>query len=425
MIKLPKKLAILGMGYVGTPLAAQLAKHFEVIGFDINSKRIKELNKNIDNTNQIDFKKNLKSKNLNFTNTEEDLSSCEWFIITVPTPVNEDNTPDFGALINASKLVAKYIKKDSVIIYESTVYPGATEEICVPVLEENSSLKFNEDFFCGYSPERINPGDSEHTIRTIRKITSGSNQKTLDKVDELYSLIIDAGTHKVSSIRIAEAAKVIENTQRDINIAFINELTKIFSKMGLDTHEVLEAAETKWNFLPFKPGLVGGHCIGIDPFYLSFKAEQLGYYPEIILSGRKINDSMSHFVFSEVKELMEKKKLKLGYSSKVLILGVTFKENCGDIRNSKVLDLIKHFTDIGAEVDFYDPYADQIEVKKQFGIEGLKKLSKSKLYNAVILAVGHKEFLEMSLNLKDLLADEGIIFDVMGLLPKDLVDGRL
>ena len=425
MIKLPKKLAIVGMGYVGTPLAAQLANHFEVIGFDINSKRIKELNENFDITNQIDLKNYLKPKNLNFTNKEEDLSSCEWFIVTVPTPVNKDNIPDFGALISASKLVAKYIKKDSVIIYESTVYPGATEEICVPVLEENSSLSFNKDFFCGYSPERINPGDSEHTIRTIKKVTSGSNQETLDKVDELYSLIIDAGTHKVSSIRIAEAAKVIENTQRDINIAFINELTKIFSKMGLDTHEVLEAAETKWNFLPFKPGLVGGHCIGVDPFYLSFKAEQMGYYPEIILSGRKINDSMSYFVFSEVRELMEKKKFKLDYSSKVLILGVTFKENCGDIRNSKVFDLIRHFTDIGAEVDFHDPYADQIEVKKQFGIEGLKKLSKSKLYNAVILAVGHKEFLEMSFNLKDLLVDEGIIFDVKGVLPKDLVDGRL
>ena len=339
MIQLPNKLAILGMGYVGTPLAIEFSKHLEVIGFDISSSRITELNNDFDKTHQLDLKNNNSNNSIKFTDDEKELSSCDWFIITVPTPVNKDNVPDFKALVSASELVATYIKKDSVVIYESTVYPGATEEICVPILEKYSSLKFNKDFFCGYSPERINPGDTEHTIRKIKKITSGSNLKTLNKVDDLYSLIIDAGTHKVSSIKIAEAAKVIENTQRDINIAFINELTKIFSAMNLDTHEVLEAAETKWNFLPFKPGLVGGHCIGVDPFYLSYKSEELGYYPEIILSGRKINDSMSSFVFSRIVDLMNKKNQDLNPSSKVLVLGAAFKENCSDIRNSKVFDM--------------------------------------------------------------------------------------
>ncbi len=424
-MKLPEKIAVLGMGYVGTPLAIEFSKHFDVIGFDINRKRIEELKAGIDSTNDLDSAELLQSGLLTYSYNEDDLSTIDYFIVTVPTPVDSDNKPDFDLLIKASELVGKYLRKEGVVIYESTVFPGATEEICVPVLEKSSGLIFNKDFFCGYSPERINPGDKKHKLTSIMKVVSGSTPEIASLIDELYQKIIVAGTHKASSIKVAEAAKVIENSQRDINIAFVNELSKIFSLLDIDTFEVLEAAETKWNFLSFKPGLVGGHCIGVDPYYLSNKAETLGYNPDIILSGRRINESMSDFVFGEVMALMINNKLQINSSTKILVLGLTFKENCSDTRNSKVFNLVNSFQSKGLDVDIFDPHIDIQEVEENFQIKCLSDMPKENLYSAIILAVGHDVFKTESSTLGSLLIDGGVIYDIKGVLPKEIIDGRL
>lgn len=424
-MKLPEKIAVLGMGYVGTPLAIEFSKHFDVIGFDINRKRIEELKAGIDSTNDLDSAELLQSGLLTYSYNEDDLSTIDYFIVTVPTPVDSDNKPDFDLLIKASELVGKYLRKEGVVIYESTVFPGATEEICVPVLEKSSGLVFNKDFFCGYSPERINPGDKKHKLTSIMKVVSGSTPEIASLIDELYQKIIVAGTHKASSIKVAEAAKVIENSQRDINIAFVNELSKIFSLLDIDTFEVLEAAETKWNFLSFKPGLVGGHCIGVDPYYLSNKAETLGYNPDIILSGRRINESMSDFVFGEVMALMINNKLQINSSTKILVLGLTFKENCSDTRNSKVFNLVNSFQSKGLDVDIFDPHIDIQEVEENFQIKCLSDMPKENLYSAIILAVGHDVFKIESSTLGSLLIDGGVIYDIKGVLPKEIIDGRL
>jgi UDP-N-acetyl-D-galactosamine dehydrogenase len=425
MIELPKKISILGMGYVGTPLAIEFSKNIEVVGFDLDIERIDGLNRGFDRSNDLSKEQLASSRHIKFSHSEGDIAGSDCFIVTVPTPVNDENQPNFDPLRKASEMVGRNLSENSIVIYESTVYPGATEEICVPILEKVSSLKFNKQFFCGYSPERINPGDKENTLRNIKKITSGSTDEVANIVDELYKTIIDAGTFKASSIRVAEAAKVIENAQRDINIAFVNELSKIFSKLSIDTNEVLEAAETKWNFLPFKPGLVGGHCIGVDPYYLSYKSEQVGYYPEIILSGRRINDSMSDFVFSEVLNLMKTKGTLVKPNSKILILGSSFKENCSDIRNSKVFDLVRHFEDSDFLVDVYDPNTNLSEVEQVFGKQCLQDMPQSPSYSAVVLAVAHDEFLDKSLNLRDLLINKGVIYDIKGKLPLSMIDARL
>ena len=378
------KISIIGLGYVGLPLAVEFGKKYDVLGFDINKERIAELENGYDRTLEVD-EQNLKSSaRLKFSSNKEDLKSCDIFIVTVPTPVDEHKRPDLTPLIKASETVGSALKKGDIVIYESTVYPGCTEEDCVPVLEKVSGLKFNEDFFCGYSPERINPGDKEHTVTKILKVTSGSTPEIADKVDALYGSIITAGTHKASSIKVAEAAKVIENSQRDINIAFVNELAILFAKMGIDTLEVLKAAGTKWNFLPFKPGLVGGHCIGVDPYYLTFKAESLGYHPEVILSGRRINDNMGAYVAKEVIKLLIKKSHKVD-GARVLVLGITFKENCPDIRNSRVIDVISELRDFGCEIDVYDPWADEAEVKHEYGLTLVGEPGSG--YEAVVLAV--------------------------------------
>tara|TARA_Y100001970_G_scaffold219769_1_gene269747 strand:+ start:33697 stop:34971 length:1275 start_codon:yes stop_codon:yes gene_type:complete len=424
-MKLPKKIAVLGMGYVGTPLAIEFSKHFSVVGFDINRKRIEELRAGIDSSNELEPSELIQSDLLNYSHDEKDLSSVDCFIVTVPTPVDSNNKPDFNLLVKASELVGKHLKKGGIVIYESTVFPGATEEICVPALENSSGLIFNTDFFCGYSPERINPGDKNHKLVSIKKVVSGSTQEVASVIEELYLKIIEAGTHKTSSIKVAEAAKVIENSQRDINIAFINELSKIFTLLDIDTFEVLEAAETKWNFLPFRPGLVGGHCIGVDPYYLSSKAESLGYNPEIILSGRRINESMSEFVFSEVIGLMINNKIEINSSTRVLILGLTFKENCSDTRNSKVFDLVKSFIKKGLNVDVFDPHIDTKEIESAFDIKCLSNMPQEKLYSAIILAVGHDDFKAEASTLSKVLIDGGVIFDIKGVLPKEIIDGRL
>ena len=414
------KISIIGLGYVGLPLAVEFGKKYDVLGFDINKERIAELENGYDRTLEVD-EQNLKSSaGLKFSSNKEDLKSCDIFIVTVPTPVDEHKRPDLTPLIKASETVGSALKKGDIVIYESTVYPGCTEEDCVPVLERVSGLKFNEDFFCGYSPERINPGDKEHTVTKILKVTSGSTPEIADKVDALYGSIITAGTHKASSIKVAEAAKVIENSQRDINIAFVNELAILFAKMGIDTLEVLKAAGTKWNFLPFKPGLVGGHCIGVDPYYLTFKAESLGYHPEVILSGRRINDNMGAYVAKEVIKLLIKKSHKVD-GARVLVLGITFKENCPDIRNSRVIDVISELRDFGCEIDVYDPWADEAEVKHEYGVS-LTKEPKDK-YDAVVLAVAHKEF--KGIKIESLAKEDGVIYDIKGFLPKGVADRRL
>ena len=414
------KIAIIGLGYVGLPLAVEFGKKYPVLGFDINKERIGELEKGYDRTLEVD-EANLKSStNLSFSCVKDDLKSCNVFIVTVPTPVDEYKRPDLTPLIKASETVGSALKKGDIVIYESTVYPGCTEEDCVPVLERVSGLKFNEDFFCGYSPERINPGDKEHTVTRILKVTSGSTPETADKVDALYASIIMAGTHKASSIKVAEAAKVIENSQRDINIAFVNELSLIFNKMGIDTLDVLAAAGTKWNFLPFRPGLVGGHCIGVDPYYLTFKAESLGYHPEVILAGRRINDNMGAYVAKEVVKLLIKKSHKVD-GAKALVLGITFKENCPDIRNSRVIDVVKELADFGCDVDVFDPWADHAEVEHEYGLKLIDNIECK--YEAVVLAVAHNEF--KSLDINALKKEDGIIYDIKGILPKGAADKRL
>jgi UDP-N-acetyl-D-galactosamine dehydrogenase len=414
------KIGIIGLGYVGLPLAVEFGKVIDVVGFDINRDRIKELIGGFDRTREVDAEELGSSKKLKFTSESNELKSVNYFIVTVPTPVDDSKKPDLRPLVSASKTVGAVLKKGDIVVYESTVYPGCTEEICVPVLEEVSGLKFNVDFFCGYSPERINPGDKLHRVTSIKKVTSGSTPEVAEKVDNLYRKIIKAGTHKASSIKVAEAAKVIENSQRDINIAFVNELALIFDRIGIDTHEVLEAAGTKWNFLPFKPGLVGGHCIGVDPYYLTHKAESLGYHSEVILAGRRINDNMGIHIANCVIKLMAKQDLPINKAN-VLVLGVTFKEDCPDIRNSRVVDVIHELKSFGTQVDVYDPHADAAEVKHEYGLVTINALSKK--YDAIVLAVGHKEFLD--LNWHTLKHDKTVIYDVKGFLDKKLITARL
>lgn len=416
------KIAIIGLGYVGLPLAVEFAKKYPVVGFDIYQTRIDELKQGYDRTLELTEAevKEAITHEMEFTTNLETLRSCTIFIVTVPTPIDKNKRPDLTPLIKASQTVGTVLKKNDIVIYESTVYPGATEEDCVPVLEEVSGLKFNVDFFCGYSPERINPGDKTHTVTKILKVTSGSTPAIADKVDALYRSIITAGTHKASSIKVAEAAKVIENSQRDINIAFINELSIIFSRLGIDTQEVLEAAGTKWNFLPFRPGLVGGHCIGVDPYYLTHKAQEVGYNSEIILAGRRLNDNMGIYVANQVIKLMIKKGHKIE-GSKVLILGITFKENCPDIRNSRVIDVIKELQEFGVQICIYDPWADAKEVKHEYNLELLSELPALNTYDALVLAVSHKEFQELNI-VKN---EHQVIYDIKSFLPKTLVDARL
>lgn len=416
------KIAIIGLGYVGLPLAVEFAKKYPVIGFDIYQARIDELKRGYDRTLELteaEVKEAIAHK-MEFSTNLETLHDCTIFIVTVPTPIDKNKRPDLTPLIKASETVGKVLKKGDIVIYESTVYPGATEEDCVPVLEKFSGLKFNVDFFCGYSPERINPGDKTHTVTKILKVTSGSTPEVAEKVDALYRSIIIAGTHKASSIKVAEAAKVIENSQRDINIAFINELSIIFSRLGIDTQEVLEAAGTKWNFLPFRPGLVGGHCIGVDPYYLTHKAQEVGYNSEIILAGRRLNDNMGIYVANQVIKLMIKKGHKIE-GSKVLILGITFKENCPDIRNSRVIDVIKELQEFGVQICIYDPWADAKEVKHEYNLELLPELPALNTYDALVLAVSHKEFQELNI-VKN---EHQVVYDIKSFLPKTLVDARL
>jgi len=422
------KIAIIGLGYVGLPLAVAFAKKYKVIGFDTNSKRINELQKGNDNTREINKdlldsvldNKNIKSIGLNLTLSDSLLKSCNIFIITVPTPIDKKKKPDLSMMLKASETIAPFLKKNDIVIYESTVYPGVTEEKMVPLLELRSGLKFNKDFYCGYSPERINPGDKEHTITKILKVTSGSTPQIAIKVDNLYKSIITAGTFMASSIKVAEAAKVIENSQRDINIAFVNEISKIFNLIGIDTLEVLQAAGTKWNFLNFKPGLVGGHCIGVDPYYLAQKANELGYNPKIILSGRRLNDSMGKHIAKQVIKLMHQKSIKM-INSNVLLLGFTFKENCPDVRNTRVIDIYDELKSFDINVDVYDPWVDPYEVKNEYGIDILDHQPDMSKYSAIVLAVAHKNF--NNINIKS--SQKQVVYDVKGVLPKQNVDARL
>lgn len=418
-----KKVAVIGLGYVGLPLAVELAKKMKVVGFDISRARIQELERGLDRTREVDSAL-LASVQMKYTDQIQDIKACDFFIITVPTPVNISHQPDLGAIEAATKTVSQALKSGDIVVYESTVYPGCTEEICVPLLEKGSGLKFNRDFYCGYSPERINPGDRERTISKIKKVVSGSTPQTLEAVDQVYRQIITAGTFRASSIKVAEAAKVIENSQRDINIAFINELSLIFSKIGLDTKEVLEAAGTKWNFLKFTPGLVGGHCIGVDPYYLTFKAESVGYHPQVILAGRRINDNMGIHVANQVIKLMIKKDISVN-QAKVLVLGITFKENCPDVRNSRVIDVIQELKAFGCDVDVYDPQALPEDVSHEYGLalKSSECLAQIKGYAAVVLAVAHHEFHQFPWTEID--RSKQVIYDVKGLLPREMVDGRL
>lgn len=414
------KLGIIGLGYVGLPLAVEFGKVLDVIGFDINTKRIHELQKGKDRTLEVEREELLQATRLNYTSDINELNSVDIYIITVPTPIDQFKTPDLTPLKKASEAVGKVLSKGNIVIYESTVFPGCTEEVCVPILEKVSGLEYNSDFYCGYSPERINPGDKEHRLSTIKKVTSGSTPEIAEKIDQLYGKIITAGTHMASSIKVAEAAKVIENSQRDLNIAFVNELAMIFDKMNIDTHEVLEAAGTKWNFLPFKPGLVGGHCIGVDPYYLTYKAESLGYHPQVILSGRRINDNMGFYVASKVIKLMTKKNNPIN-NSNILILGITFKEDCPDIRNSRVIDVIRELDGFGANVHVYDPQADIEEVKHEYGLTLISK--PNIVYNAIVLAVGHKTF--KTIDLKSISNEATAIYDIKGFFNKENVTARL
>lgn len=417
------KLVIIGLGYVGLPLALEFAKKRKVIGFDINKKRIDQLKLGIDKN--LEFTKSeINLKKINFTNNKKNLKFGNCFIITVPTPIDRFKKPDLKPLLNSTEMVGKVMKKGDLTIYESTVYPGCIEEECVPILEKFSGLKFNKDFYCGYSPERINPGDKKHTISKIKKITSGSTPKIADLVDDLYSEIISAGTHRAQSIKVAEAAKVIENTQRDLNIAFINELSIIFNKMNIDTKQVLDAAETKWNFLPFKPGLVGGHCIGVDPYYLTYKAKQFDYFPKVILAGREINDNMGKYIALQFVKELKKTKINLK-AAKILIMGLTFKENCSDIRNSGISSVIKILQQMKCNIDLYDPLADRKEIKQLYNSYPLQKLKKN-IYDGVIVAVAHNHFKTMgSQAIKKLCKKNHIIYDLKYLFQKDEINIRL
>lgn len=419
-----KKIAIIGLGYVGLPLAVEFGKKFDTIGFDINESRIQELKQGKDTTLEVDSKELKQATQLSYTTNINDIKDCNIYIVTVPTPIDEYKNPDLTPLTKSSETVGLLLNKGDIVIYESTVYPGATEEVCVPILEQQSGLKFNQDFYCGYSPERINPGDKEHRVINIKKVTSGSTPNIATIVDDLYKEIIIAGTHKASSIKVAEAAKVIENTQRDVNIALINELSLIFNKLGIDTEAVLEAAGTKWNFLPFRPGLVGGHCIGVDPYYLTHKAIEVGYKPEIILAGRRLNDSMGKYVANQVATLMTKKCIHI-IDANILIMGLTFKENCPDLRSTRVVDLVEEFKGFNCSVDVYDPWVDKQEAHREYGITPVDGLAKGE-YDAVVLAVSHDEFKKMSIEEINILGkDNFVLYDIKYLLKADQVDGRL
>lgn len=426
-----KKIAVIGLGYVGLPLAIEFGKKYRVLGFDIKAARIEELQAGEDSTLEADlegmkiatdlYKKN-EQIGLSFSSIQEDLKNFNTFIVTVPTPIDEFNNPVLTPLISASRMIGNVLKKGDLVIYESTVYPGCTEEDCVPVLEKQSGLKFNKDFFCGYSPERINPGDKVNTLTKIRKITSGSTPAIAEVVDNLYSSIITAGTYKAANMKVAEAAKAIENAQRDMNISFMNELALIFDRVGIDTNDVIEAAGTKWNFLKYRPGLVGGHCISVDPYYLAHKAKALGYHPEVILSGRRVNNSISKFIASKTLKLMIQKGHTIK-DSNVLILGITFKENCPDVRNTKVVDIRKELIEFGVQVDVYDPWAEPAEVHEEYGIDLVSKLDETKMYNAIIMAVAHDEF--KAFDFAKYKTQGAIIYDVKAFVDRDLVDARL
>ena len=419
-----KKIAVIGLGYVGLPLAVEFAKKREVIGFDIKKDRISDLEKGIDITGELNKQELKESLSITYTTNLDDLKECNIFIITVPTPIDKHKRPDLTPLEKSSASIGKIIKKNDIVIYESTVYPGATEEVCVPILEQQSGLKFNKDFYCGYSPERINPGDKKHRIADIKKVTSGSTPEIATEIDELYKEIITAGTHKTSSIKIAEAAKVIENTQRDLNIALINELSLIFNKLDIDTESVLEAAGTKWNFLPFRPGLVGGHCIGVDPYYLTHKANEVGYYPEMILAGRRLNDNMGLYVANEVSKLMSQKKIHVS-NSNILIMGLAFKENCPDHRNTRVIDLVKAFKGSNCNVDVYDPWVDKDQVANEYNITLINKPIKDS-YDAIVIAVAHDEFKLLSeKQIRVFGKDNHVLYDIKYLLKANESDGRL
>ena len=418
------KIAVIGLGYVGLPLAVEFGKKVNTLGFDINEARINELKSGQDHTLEVSPEELAQAKYLQFSAILDELVASNFYIVTVPTPIDEYNQPDLTPLIKASTSIGKVLKKDDIVVYESTVYPGATEEVCVPILEEVSGLVFNKGFFVGYSPERINPGDKEHRVNNILKITSGSTQPIADYIDDVYRLIIDAGTHKASSIKVAEAAKVIENTQRDVNIALINELALIFNKMGIDTEDVLKAAGTKWNFLPFRPGLVGGHCIGVDPYYLTYKAQAIGYHPEIILAGRRLNDNMASYVATNLVKAMIQKDIKIK-DANILILGLTFKENCPDIRNTKVVDIVKELKDYEANVDVYDPWINVTESQHEYGITPVSELVEQK-YDAIVLAVAHHQFKELGAdNIRKLGKKDVVIYDLKYVLDKQNVDIRL
>ena len=418
------KIAIIGLGYVGLPLAIEFGKNIKTIGFDINSSRIEELKAGRDHTLEVDSERLKQATQLRFTNDPQEIQDCNIYIVTVPTPINDLKQPDLNPLEKSSEIVGKLLNNGDIIIYESTVYPGVTEEICVPILEKYSDLKFNQGFFCGYSPERINPGDKEHRVTSIKKVTSGSTPEIAKVVDLLYKSIITAGTYKASSIRVAEASKVIENIQRDVNIALVNELALIFNKLEIDTEEVLLAAGTKWNFLPFRPGLVGGHCISVDPYYLTHKAREVGYNPEMILAGRKLNDNMGRYVTDQVIKLMTKKNIQV-FDSNILIMGLTFKENCPDLRNTRVLDLVKEFTSYKCNVDVFDPWADKKEAEMEYSIKPIE-LPENNKYDAILLAVAHDCFKELSLEqIKAYGKDISVLYDIKYLLKVNEVDGRL
>lgn len=417
-------LGIIGLGYVGLPLAVEFGKKIKTIGFDINSPRIDELKNGVDSTLEVEKELLIEASHLDYTSDVNDLKQCDVYIVTVPTPVDKHKTPDLTPLVKASEMLGAVISKNDIVIYESTVYPGATEETCIPEIERVSGLKFNTDFFAGYSPERINPGDKEHRVTTILKVTSGSTEEVADFVDGLYLSIITAGTHKASSIKVAEASKVIENVQRDVNIALVNEFALIFDRVGIDTEEVLKASGTKWNFLPFRPGLVGGHCIGVDPYYLTHKAQELGYNPEIIQASRRVNDGMGEYIVSQILKLMLKKRIHIN-NANFLILGLAFKENCPDLRNTRVVDIIEEFEQYGTKIDIYDPWVDNDEAKHEYGITLIDKLENNK-YDGILIAVAHDEFVELGAEKIHLLGKaEHVLYDAKYILPVSEVDGRL
>jgi UDP-N-acetyl-D-glucosamine/UDP-N-acetyl-D-galactosamine dehydrogenase len=418
------KIGVIGLGYVGLPLAVEFGKHFKTVGFDIKAARVAELKKGKDSTLEVEPAELRAAKFIKYSTNLKDLASCQVYIVTVPTPIDGYKRPDLKPIESASQLIGQVLKKGDVVVFESTVYPGCTEEVAVPILERVSGLKFNKDFYAGYSPERINPGDKQHRLTTIKKITAGSTPEVADFVDSIYASIVKAGTHKASSIRVAEAAKVIENTQRDVNIALINELALIFNRLGIDTEEVLEAAGTKWNFLPFRPGLVGGHCIGVDPYYLTHKAQEIGYHPEMILAGRRINDNMSIYVAERITQLMIKKRIHVK-GSRILVMGLTFKENCPDLRNSKVADVINELKRYGAKVDVFDPWVDAEEAVHEYGVRPIRTPAKGK-YDAIVMAVAHNQFKEMGLPaIRALAKKPHVLYDIKYVFDADEVDGRL